>query len=98
MDGRNPREKWELKLDLVEHLVELGYILPEDSVDRSTIEGWFSDSEQELAEEIVNDLLENPDAPVATTDTSANGIGITDYEAANEFKDSLWENPPWFEQ
>lgn len=97
MDGRNPRDEWMLKLDLLERLVELGCTVDENPVTRSEVKGWFQPLERDLADDLMDDLLSNPNAPVETPSSDSGAIGITDYDEANAFIQYLYDNPSWFD-
>lgn len=96
MDGRNPRDRAHLTIDLLENLLERDVICP-DSIRVSRIQSWFSARERELAGEIVERLATTTDAPVEYVTAERVSIWLTDREAARAYVTDLRENPPWFD-
>lgn len=95
MDGRNPRDRTRLTIDLLETLLDRGAVCP-DSVLLTRIQSWFSARERELAAEIVSELARTPDSPVEFVTSERVSIWLTDHEATQIYLADLRENPPWF--
>lgn len=96
MDGRNPRDRTRLTIDLLETLLERGAVCP-DSILVTRIQSWFSARERELAAEIVTELARTPDAPVEFVTSSRVSVWLTDIEATQAYLADLRENPSWFD-
>jgi hypothetical protein len=96
MDGRNPRDRTRLTIDLLETLLERCAVCP-DSILVTRIQSWFSARERELAAEIVTELARTPDAPVEFVTSSRVSVWLTDIEATQAYLADLRENPSWFD-
>lgn len=96
MDGRNPRARTRLTIDLLETLEDRDAICP-NSIPVKRIQSWFSARERELAAEIVTELARTPDAPVEFVTVERVSVWLTDREETQAYVADLRENPPWFD-
>ncbi|WP_157971706.1 hypothetical protein [Halorussus litoreus] len=96
MDGRNPRTRTHLTIDLLDMLLQSDAACP-NSVTVSEVQAWFSTRERELAAEIVMELAGASGAPVEFVTAERVSIWLTDRAAAQAYVADLRENPPWFD-
>jgi hypothetical protein len=93
--GRNPHDEHLLTVGLLEQLLDNGVYKPE-FVPMATVRGWFPTRERHLADEIVEDLAANPDAPLEYVTDAERRIWLLNSDETREFLGGLQENPTWF--
>lgn len=91
MDGRNPRTRAHLTMDLIEVLLEADAVCP-DSITVSEVQAWFSARERQLAADIVAELAGTSDTPVEFVTAERVSIWLTDRAAARAYLADLREN------
>lgn len=96
MDGRNPRQRTRLTMDLLETLLERDAICP-NSVTVSRVQSWFSARERELAADIAAELASASDTPVEFVTADRVSVWLTSREATRTYVSDLRANPPWFD-
>lgn len=96
MDGRNPRERTRLTMDLLGTLLERDAICP-NSVTVSRIQSWFSARERERAADLTAELARTSDTPVEFVTADRVSVWLTSREAARAYISDLRENPLWFD-
>lgn len=96
MEGRNPRDKWKLKQDLLEALLSKDCIEP-DNIEATEAVYMFPSLERDLGQDIIVELAENDDCPLIFSTNNREDITLEGYDETRNFMDGLSENPPWFE-
>lgn len=96
MRWQNPHDRHHLTIDFLEQLLDSGCCRPE-FVYRAEIRYWFSSQERDLADEIIEDLVDDPRAPVEYVSANERRIWLVDAEATRRYIAELQAHPPWFD-
>ena len=94
--GRNPYDEHILIVDFLELLLAEGVCKPK-SVPMATVREWFPTRERHSADEIVDELAADSDAPLEYVTDIERTIWLVDVEATREYLADLRENPMWFD-
>lgn len=95
--GRNPHDEHLLTVSLLEQLLADGICKPE-FVPMATVRGWFPTCERHLADEIVENLATNPNAPLEYVTPAECKIWLLDAHATRAYVENLHEDPMWFDE
>lgn len=95
MRGKNPHDKWKLKLDLLERCVSKGYVKPDRSIEKTDLMNWFSPSDEPTVQDIISALTDE-EAPLEYKSENKNELWLTNLSDAREHIEDLEENPGWY--
>lgn len=80
---------------MLETLLGHGIYGPE-SISIDVVIEWFAESEQNFAEELINDCARNEDHPLSYEIGDHSRVWLRDKEETEERVQELREDPPWY--
>lgn len=97
MTERGARSRWQIEADLLQRLIIKSCITQSDPVEIDLVKQWFLVFERDMVRVIIEDFTTG-DAPVEKCGSNNTKIGVTDLGRAREYRESILQQPEWFEE
>lgn len=96
MDHKNPREKRDLKVDLLRRMLGQNLIIPNDIPVEDIQEDWFCHRETDTAKQLISELDSNSKCPLEYSPGPEDEVWLLDRGDTEDFIEDLRETP-WYE-